>query len=190
MFKQLLTSRNVQKRRCTVNNTGKWSVTGFSFHSWEQISFEQIVLDATLHELLFKLKKLKNRKISPSTKCCNPIKKKRPTSFRENLSLISNNWDSRFSALYGLHVCSKYKLQLYRQKENIHFVSPETEKNCANFDSVSGNATDIDILGGQLMQPNTCTIPKDTELNPVIKKAFLWKPKSYSKSRNFIYQTK
>ena len=82
--------------------------------------------------------------MSPPAKCCNPLKKKSHTNFREKLCLISNNWDSRFSALYGLHVCSKCKVQLYREKENIQFVSPETEKNCENSENVSGNVTDIE----------------------------------------------
>ena len=82
--------------------------------------------------------------MSPPAKCCNPLKKKSHTNFREKLCLISNHWDSRFSALYGLHVCSKCKVQLYREKKNIQFVSPETEKNCANSENVSGNVTDIE----------------------------------------------
>lgn len=76
-------------------------------------------------------------------KCCNPFNKKGHSNYREKLTLLSNNYHKKFSALFSSHVCNKCKAQLYRQKDEIQFLTLQQEKCSENSQIISESVADI-----------------------------------------------
>ena len=59
--------------------------------------------------------------MTPPPKCINPFKKKGHSCYRKHLTFLSENYDSRFSELYGSYVCVTCLRQLYKTKNVVRF---------------------------------------------------------------------
>lgn len=67
--------------------------------------------------------------MTPPPKCCNPFNKKGHSSVKNKLILISEQYNKRFSSLFGSYVCTSCQVQLYRKNNSVEFKQDKQSNN-------------------------------------------------------------